>query len=211
MAFCSSGRPMPAASSLQAARDAEVNWLAAEQSNSSLTVGDVLMLKIYRRISPGIHPEAEMGRYLTEQGFSHAPPLFGDVVRDRSRWHTVYARRRARIRPPSRRRLVVDPRPADARTRRPCPERSLPKNRKPICSRTARPLSRRSAVVSARCMRCWRGKPPSEAFAPKVAKASDAAQWAEKIEERIAKALRCDRQAPDLGARARSANGQRHC
>ena len=61
--------------------DAEVNWLAAEQSNSSLTIGDRLMLKIYRRILPGPHPEAEMGRYLTAQGFANVPPLFGDVVR----------------------------------------------------------------------------------------------------------------------------------
>jgi maltose alpha-D-glucosyltransferase / alpha-amylase len=61
--------------------DAEVNWLAAEQSNSSLTVGDAVMLKIYRRILPGTHPEAEIGRYLTAQGFTHAPPLLGDVVR----------------------------------------------------------------------------------------------------------------------------------
>lgn len=44
---------------------ANVHWLAAEQSNSSLTVGDAAMLKIYRRISPGQHPEAEMNRYLT--------------------------------------------------------------------------------------------------------------------------------------------------
>jgi maltose alpha-D-glucosyltransferase / alpha-amylase len=66
---------------LDAARGADVNWLAAEQSNSSLTVGDVLMLKIYRRISPGIHPEAEMSRFLTEQGFANAPPLLGDVIR----------------------------------------------------------------------------------------------------------------------------------
>ncbi len=61
--------------------DADVNWLAAEQSNSSLTIGDQLMLKIYRRIVPGAHPEAEMGRYLTEQGFANVPPLLGDVVR----------------------------------------------------------------------------------------------------------------------------------
>ena len=66
---------------LVAFADAEINWLAAEQSNSSLTISDVAMVKIYRRISPGIHPEAEMGRYLTEQGFTHAPPLLGDVVR----------------------------------------------------------------------------------------------------------------------------------
>src|SRR5260370_11056575 len=34
---------------LKAIPDVEVNWLAAEQSNSSLTVGDAAMLKIYRR------------------------------------------------------------------------------------------------------------------------------------------------------------------
>ena len=39
------------------------------------------MLKIYRRISAGEHPETEMARYLTAQAFSSAPPLLGDVVR----------------------------------------------------------------------------------------------------------------------------------
>jgi maltose alpha-D-glucosyltransferase/alpha-amylase len=65
----------------QISPDADVNWLAAEQSNSSLTIGDQLMLKIYRRILPGAHPEAEMGRYLTAQGFANVPPLLGDIVR----------------------------------------------------------------------------------------------------------------------------------
>jgi maltose alpha-D-glucosyltransferase/alpha-amylase len=60
----------------------EVNWLTAEQSNSSLTIGDVAILKIYRRISAGEHPEAEMNRYLTEQGFTHAPLLLGDIVHE---------------------------------------------------------------------------------------------------------------------------------
>ena len=65
---------------LRTQTDAELNWLAAEQSNSSLTIGDQLMLKIYRRILPGEHPESEMGRYLTAQGFAHTPPLLGDVI-----------------------------------------------------------------------------------------------------------------------------------
>jgi maltose alpha-D-glucosyltransferase/alpha-amylase len=61
--------------------DAEVNWISAEQSNSSLTVGDAVMLKLFRRIAAGEHPEAEMGRALTARGFEHAPPLFGEIVR----------------------------------------------------------------------------------------------------------------------------------
>ncbi|HET6182521.1 MAG TPA: maltose alpha-D-glucosyltransferase [Acetobacteraceae bacterium] len=61
--------------------DAEINWLSAEQSNSSLTVGDVAILKLFRRVVAGTHPEAEMGRYLTEQGFAHTPALLGEVLR----------------------------------------------------------------------------------------------------------------------------------
>ncbi len=61
--------------------DAPVMWLTAEQSNSSLIVDDAVMLKIFRRVSAGAHPEAEMGRYLTRQGFTNSPLLLGEVVR----------------------------------------------------------------------------------------------------------------------------------
>jgi maltose alpha-D-glucosyltransferase/alpha-amylase len=69
------------AAQLQVAPDAEINWISAEQSNSSLTIGDLVMLKIFRRINVGQHPEAEMSRYLTTHGFANAPPLLGEVVR----------------------------------------------------------------------------------------------------------------------------------
>ncbi|MBS0643280.1 MAG: maltose alpha-D-glucosyltransferase [Proteobacteria bacterium] len=59
----------------------EMHWISAEQSNSSVVVGDVAILKLFRRVSDGPHPEAEMGRYLTEQGFAHTPALLGEVVR----------------------------------------------------------------------------------------------------------------------------------
>jgi maltose alpha-D-glucosyltransferase/alpha-amylase len=74
--------PMPQrVADLQLPGDAAVGWLTAEQSNSSLIVGGAVVLKMFRRVSGGEHPEAEMGRYLTEQGFTHAPPLLGEVVR----------------------------------------------------------------------------------------------------------------------------------
>ena len=53
---------------LEASLKAEVNLLVAEQSNSLLTIGDVAMLKMYRRISAGRHPETEINHYLTSQG-----------------------------------------------------------------------------------------------------------------------------------------------
>ncbi|HEY7576860.1 MAG TPA: maltose alpha-D-glucosyltransferase [Acetobacteraceae bacterium] len=61
--------------------DVEMNWLSVEQSNSSMIVGDVAMLKLFRRVASGPHPEAEMGRYLTEHGYANIPPLLGEVVR----------------------------------------------------------------------------------------------------------------------------------
>ncbi|MBL6076934.1 maltose alpha-D-glucosyltransferase [Belnapia sp. T18] len=59
----------------------EIRRLSAEQSNSSLIYGEQIVLKIIRRINPGIHPEAEVTRYLTEAGFGNTAPLLGEVVR----------------------------------------------------------------------------------------------------------------------------------
>jgi maltose alpha-D-glucosyltransferase / alpha-amylase len=75
-------RPNPQArDTLSASANADVNWLTAEQSNSSLTIGNAVMFKLFRRISTGDHPESEMGRYLSMSGFAHSPQFLGDVVR----------------------------------------------------------------------------------------------------------------------------------
>ncbi|TRL32762.1 putative maltokinase, partial [Rhizobium straminoryzae] len=58
-----------------------VRWLSAEQSNSSLIVGDLAMIKLIRHIFPGIHPEVEMTRYLTKVGYANTAPLLGEVAR----------------------------------------------------------------------------------------------------------------------------------
>jgi maltose alpha-D-glucosyltransferase/alpha-amylase len=62
-------------------RQPEIRRLSAEQSNSSLIMGDYAVFKLVRRVFPGIHPEAEMGRYLTERGYANTAPLFGEVTR----------------------------------------------------------------------------------------------------------------------------------
>jgi maltose alpha-D-glucosyltransferase / alpha-amylase len=61
--------------------DVEMQWISAEQSNSSVIVGDIAIIKMFRRVTDGPHPEAEMGRYLTENGFASTPALLGEVVR----------------------------------------------------------------------------------------------------------------------------------
>ncbi|MEA2755784.1 MAG: maltose alpha-D-glucosyltransferase / alpha-amylase [Aliidongia sp.] len=53
-----------------------------EQSNSSVAIQDYGVLKLYRRLEDGIHPEIEMGRFLTETaGFTGTPALLGTIER----------------------------------------------------------------------------------------------------------------------------------
>ncbi|HEY3700147.1 MAG TPA: maltose alpha-D-glucosyltransferase, partial [Spongiibacteraceae bacterium] len=59
---------------------AEIRWIGVEQSNSSLVIGDVI-IKIIRRVAPGMHPEAEMSRALTERKFANTAQLLGQVTR----------------------------------------------------------------------------------------------------------------------------------
>lgn len=53
----------------------------AEQSNTSIRVGGA-MLKAIRKLEPGVHPELEMTRHLTERTeFRNAPALLGSLER----------------------------------------------------------------------------------------------------------------------------------
>jgi maltose alpha-D-glucosyltransferase/alpha-amylase len=56
----------------------EIRRLGTEQSNTSIALGQSMILKLFRRLQPGIQPEIEMGRFLTEvAGFPNAPELLG--------------------------------------------------------------------------------------------------------------------------------------
>ena len=55
----------------------EVRPMGAEQSNSSVVIDERLALKLYRRIEPGVNPELELLRFLTDRGFEHVAALEG--------------------------------------------------------------------------------------------------------------------------------------
>jgi maltokinase len=55
----------------------EVRPVGTEQSNTSVVFDDELILKVFRRLEPGINPELEMLRFLTEHGFGNIAPLGG--------------------------------------------------------------------------------------------------------------------------------------
>jgi trehalose synthase-fused probable maltokinase len=59
------------------ADDMPVRPVGVEQSNSSLVFDDRYVLKVFRKIEPGINPELELLRFLTARGFPNIAPLHG--------------------------------------------------------------------------------------------------------------------------------------
>ena len=57
--------------------------LTGEQSNTSLMYGDIAILKVFRRLQPGVNPDIEIGAALSEHGARHVPRLLGSVSIDR--------------------------------------------------------------------------------------------------------------------------------
>jgi maltose alpha-D-glucosyltransferase/alpha-amylase len=73
-------RPTEAFASVEIEPGTPLRWLGAEQSNSSVIVDHKAMVKLFRRVAYGEHPEAEMSRELTARGFTNAAPLFGEIL-----------------------------------------------------------------------------------------------------------------------------------
>ena len=51
--------------------------IGVEQSNSSIVFGDETVLKVFRRLEPGINPELEVLQFLTRREFANIAPLQG--------------------------------------------------------------------------------------------------------------------------------------
>jgi trehalose synthase-fused probable maltokinase len=58
----------------------EERRLEVEQSNTSVRLGDRLILKVYRLLEPGINPEVEVNAFLTDAGFRWSPRLAGHAT-----------------------------------------------------------------------------------------------------------------------------------
>ena len=53
--------------------------LGGEQSNTSIALGERLLLKLYRRLEPGENPDLELPRFLSGAGFDRVPAVMGEV------------------------------------------------------------------------------------------------------------------------------------
>ena len=63
-----------------AAMPLPVRRSSAEQTNTSILYGDRFILKMLRHQEPGLNPDAEIGRYLTENAkFDQVPPFAGSI------------------------------------------------------------------------------------------------------------------------------------
>jgi maltokinase len=57
--------------------DTSVRLMGVEQSNSSVVFDDSIVLKVFRKLEPGVNPELEVLRFLTWRGFPNIAPLHG--------------------------------------------------------------------------------------------------------------------------------------
>ncbi len=63
-----------------AAEALEERRLRVEQTNTSVVLGERLILKLIRLVEPGVSPDVEIGRFLGEVGFADAPRLAGSAT-----------------------------------------------------------------------------------------------------------------------------------
>jgi maltose alpha-D-glucosyltransferase/alpha-amylase len=55
----------------------------AEQSNTSIIYRDRYILKLFRKLEPGVNPDLEIGAYLTEHEFANTPAVLGSIAYER--------------------------------------------------------------------------------------------------------------------------------
>ncbi|HEY1134947.1 MAG TPA: hypothetical protein VGE77_10245 [Nocardioides sp.] len=57
--------------------DARASLFSGEQSNSSVMFGEDALMKIFRKVTPGVNPDVQVHEVLTRAGSDHVAELFG--------------------------------------------------------------------------------------------------------------------------------------
>ncbi|MDO8345065.1 MAG: maltose alpha-D-glucosyltransferase [Cellvibrio sp.] len=73
--------PRPILSNFDVALDEDINLAPTMSINGSVIIGEKMRLKPLRKVMGGIHPEVEMGAYLSDHQFPNIAPVYGEVKR----------------------------------------------------------------------------------------------------------------------------------
>src|SRR5688572_16098669 len=74
-----SGSSRPVSERAEAHPESPIARTAPDQSNTSVLFGFRFIMKLFRRIEPGPHPEIEVGEVLADRGFTRMPRLSGTL------------------------------------------------------------------------------------------------------------------------------------
>jgi maltose alpha-D-glucosyltransferase/alpha-amylase len=161
----------------------KVEAAGAEQSNSSVVIDHKYVVKVLRKITPGIHPDIEIGRFLTDAAhFANTPPLLGSVELVEGETRTALAVVHAYVENQgvawsliggSFDRLVEQQRLVPAETIAETPDTATMVQR-------IRQIGRRTAELHL----AFAGAKGDPAFTPEPIAADDSARWAGAIRER---------------------------
>jgi maltose alpha-D-glucosyltransferase / alpha-amylase len=176
--------------------------IGGEQSNSSVMVDNKYVIKLLRRVAPGIHPEIEVGRFLADVAqFKNTPALLGTVelveAENRSALAVVHAFIQNQgdawtVTGASLDRLIDEQRllPNDAVAETPEVASLLQRTRQ---------IGRRTAELH----RAFASRDDIEAFAPEPIAAEDSARWTDALLARAQNVFDLlERNPKDLGESA---------
>ena len=161
--------------------------MGVEQSNSSVVLDEQLVLKLYRRIEPGVNPELEVLRFLTDRGLpAHRRPR--GLRRLRGQAARGDARDPAAVRARARRRLGAGARHARRPIRAGCPAHA-----------------RRLGEVTALLHNALASDPTDPHFAPEEPSTESLALLSASIDEEIEQVFSA---LPDTRRRSRRSRGR---
>lgn len=159
---------------------AEISLGSAEQSNTSMRLGALAILKLFRKLEPGEHPDVEITEFLTvRQGFQHTPVLLGTMRWEDAQGTTVGGMLQELVRG------AADAWEHALATGRPyftAPRDSTPED---TFAADAAQLGRVTRAMHEALSR----DDSSPAFAPEPAEEEDLQDWAERAEQQVGQAI----------------------
>jgi maltose alpha-D-glucosyltransferase/alpha-amylase len=189
-----------------------INPIDREQSNSSVIVDSQYVVKVLRKVTPGMHPEFEIGRFLADVAhFRNAPALLGTVELVEGESRTALATVHAFIQNQgdawgvtgaSLDRLIDE-------------QRLLPDEAAAETSEMTSMLQRMRQIGrrAAELHQALASRDDVEGFAPEPISAEDSARWSEGLSERAKRVFEMlessDRLPESSGALARRLLAQR--